>query len=86
MFLPVLLSLAGPGPEVSFIFFFFSVSFTCGARDVGEFFFPACAACRMSACAISIDKEAKQNFQQVTYPCNVDFLTTAKYSLCWLFS
>ena len=40
---------------------------------VGEFFFPACAACRMSACAISIDKEAKQDFQQVTYLCNVVF-------------
>lgn len=57
-----------------------------GHLTVGEFFFPACAACRMSACAISIDKEAKQNFQQVTYPCDVVFLTTTKYSLCWLFS
>lgn len=57
-----------------------------GHLTVGEFFFPACAACRMSACAISIDKEAKQNFQQVTYPCDVVFLTTTKYSLCCLFS
>ena len=40
---------------------------------VGEFFFRACAACRMSACAISIDEEAKQDFQQVTYLCNVVF-------------
>ena len=74
MFLPVLLSLAGPGPEVSFLFFFFffqQVS-RVGHVTVGEFFFPACAACRMSACAISIDKEAKQDFQ-VTYLCNVVF-------------
>ena len=48
---------------------------------VGEFFFPACAACRMSACAISIDKEAKQDFQQVTYLCNVVFFCYNKVFL-----
>ena len=73
MFLPVLLSLAGPGPEVSFLFFFFFQQVSrVGHVTVGEFFFPACAACRMSACAISIDKGAKQDFQ-VTYLCNVVF-------------
>ena len=48
-----------------------------GHVTVGEFFFPACAACLMSACAVSIDKEAKQDFQQVTYLCNVVFLWLA---------
>ena len=44
MFLPVLLSLAGPGPEVSFIIFFFQQFSRAGHVTVGEFFFPACAA------------------------------------------
>ena len=52
-----------------------------GHVTVGEFFFPVCAACRMSACAISIDKEAKQNFQQVTYLCNVVFFDYNKVFL-----
>lgn len=54
-----------------------------GHVTVGEFFFPACAACLMSACAISIDKEAKQDFQQVTYLCNVVFFYYYKVFL-WL--
>ena len=52
-----------------------------GHVTVGEFFFPVCAACRMSACAISIYKEAKQNFQQVTYLCNVVFFDYNKVFL-----